>query len=175
MTGRADWDTYFMNIATEVAVRSTCERKHVGAVIVCDREIVSTGYNGSVRRLPHCDDVGHLMEDGHCVRTVHAELNAILSAARRGLPVAGARIYVTALPCWPCFQALANADIRRIMYGEAYRPNVRVIDAAKELGIKMLPFPPIADHTVCEDCGGDLGVEIGKLDYHKVGCPRFPI
>ena len=70
---RASWDEYFMAIAREVATRSTCDRKHVGAVIVRDKLILATGYNGSVRGLAHCDDEGHLLEDGHCVRTIHAE------------------------------------------------------------------------------------------------------
>ena len=74
-----------MNIARQVATRSTCPRKHVGAVIVRDRTILSTGYNGSIRGLPHCSDVGCLMEDGHCVATVHAEANAIIQAAKNGV------------------------------------------------------------------------------------------
>ena len=74
---RPSWDEYFMQIAQVVATRATCDRRHVGAVIVRDRTILSTGYNGSIRGLPHCDEVGHLMEDGHCVRTVHAEANAV--------------------------------------------------------------------------------------------------
>ena len=80
---RASWDEYFMNIAREVSTRSTCDRKFVGAVIVRDKSILATGYNGSIRGLPHCDEEGHLMEDGHCVRTVHAEANAIVQAARQ--------------------------------------------------------------------------------------------
>lgn len=79
---RADWHTYFMNIARQVATRSTCDRKQVGAVIVRDRTILSTGYNGSIRGLAHCDEAGHLMENGHCVRTVHAESNAVAQSAR---------------------------------------------------------------------------------------------
>ena len=80
---RVDWHTYFMNIARQVATRSTCPRKHVGAVIVRDRTILSTGYNGSIRGLPHCSDVGCVMEDGHCIATVHAEANAIIQAAQQ--------------------------------------------------------------------------------------------
>src|SRR5579885_1345821 len=91
---RVDWHRYFMNIASEVATRSTCDRKHVGAVIVRDKTILSTGYNGSVRGLPHCDDVGHMMEDGHCVATIHAEANAVIQAARNGVRLEGAEIYV---------------------------------------------------------------------------------
>ena len=70
--GRVSWDEYFMNIARTVATRATCDRKFVGAVLVRDRIILATGYNGSIRGLPHCDEDGHLMEDGHCIRTVHA-------------------------------------------------------------------------------------------------------
>ena len=95
---RASWDQYFMDIAVVVATRSTCPRKHVGAVIVRDKTILSTGYNGSVRGLPHCDEVGHMMVDGHCVRTIHAEVNAIIQAAKNGARIDGASIYVTASP-----------------------------------------------------------------------------
>src|SRR6187397_656487 len=101
---RASWDEYFMNIAREVATRSTCDRKFVGAVVVRDRSILATGYNGSIRGLPHCDEEGHLMEEGHCVRTVHAEANAIVQAARNGMRIEGGSIYVTASPCWGCFR-----------------------------------------------------------------------
>jgi dCMP deaminase len=93
---RASWDEYFMAIALQVATRSTCDRKHVGAVVVRDRMILTTGYNGSIRGAPHCEDAGHLMEDGHCVRTVHAEANAIVQAARNGVRIDGGHIYVTA-------------------------------------------------------------------------------
>jgi dCMP deaminase len=134
---RADWHTYFMNIARQVATRSTCDRKHVGAVIVRARTILSTGYNGSIRGLAHCDEVGHLMEDGHCVRTVHAEANAIAQAARNGVAIDGAEIYITASPCWGCFRLLANSGIQRIYYGEFYR-DVKIHDFAEEAGIELV-------------------------------------
>ena len=82
---RVSWDEYFMNIAAVVASRSTCPRKFVGAVIVRERTILSTGYNGSIRGMPHCSDVGHMMENDHCVATIHAESNAILQAAKNGV------------------------------------------------------------------------------------------
>jgi len=110
-----------MGIAREAATRSTCDRKHVGAVIVRDRSILATGYNGSVRGLPHCDDVGHLMEDHHCVRTVHAEANAIVQAARNGTRLEGAEIYVTCSPCWSCQKLILNAGIVSIVFAEDYR------------------------------------------------------
>ena len=82
-----------MEIAHQVATRATCDRKHVGCLIVRNRTILSTGYNGSIRGTPHCDEVGHLMENGHCVRTTHAEANAIIHAARNGVKIEGAEIY----------------------------------------------------------------------------------
>ena len=84
---RPTWDDYFMNIAKQAATRSTCERKHVGAVIVRDKTILSTGYNGSIRGMPHCDDAGHMMENDHCVATIHAEANAIIQAAKHGVNI----------------------------------------------------------------------------------------
>ena len=140
MSDRVDWHTYFMNIARQVATRSTCPRKHVGAVIVRDRTILSTGYNGSIRGLPHCSDVGCLMEDGHCVATVHAEANAIIQAARNGVMIEGATNYVTASPCWSCFKQLANAGVNRICYGEFYRDD-RIFEIAKQIGIELVHVP----------------------------------
>jgi dCMP deaminase len=133
---RASWDEYFMGIAEQAATRSTCSRKHVGAVIVRDRTVLSTGYNGSLRGLPHCEDVGCVMEDGHCVTTVHAEANAILQAAKNGVSVDGAEIYTTASPCWSCFKLIVNAGIRRIAYGEFYREE-RSRQTAKEIGVEL--------------------------------------
>lgn len=133
---RPGWSSYFMDIAKVAATRATCNRKHVGAVIVRDRMVIATGYNGSVRGLPHCDDEGHMMVDGHCVRTVHAEANAILQAARHGVRVGGASIYVTASPCWPCFIMLANAGIEHIYFGEFYRDE-RIFEVARKLGIAI--------------------------------------
>ncbi len=136
---RASWDEYFMNIAKEVGTRSTCDRKHVGAVIVRDKSILATGYNGSVRGLAHCDDEGHLMEDGHCVRTVHAEANAIVQAARNGMRIDEASIYVTASPCWGCFRLIANAGIMRVVFGEFYRDQ-KIFDVAQKVGIELVDF-----------------------------------
>lgn len=126
-----------MAIARQVATRSTCSRKHVGAVIVRDRMILATGYNGSIRGLDHCDDVGHLMEKGHCVRTVHAEANAIVQAARSGKGVEGAAIYVTASPCFGCFKLIANAGIRRIAFAEFYRDD-KIYEFSQKLGIELV-------------------------------------
>jgi dCMP deaminase len=134
---RASWDEYFMNIARAVATRSTCSRKHVGAVIVRDKVILSTGYNGSLRGLPHCDEVGHMLEDGHCVRTIHAEANAVIQAATHGVRIEGAGVYVTASPCWSCFKMIANAGLTRIVYGEFYRDE-RIFEVARQLSIALI-------------------------------------
>lgn len=140
MTQRASWEQYFMNIAKEVASRSTCDRKHVGSVIVRDKTILSTGYNGSIRGMPHCDDIGHMMEEGHCVATIHAETNAILQAAKNGVMINGAEVYITASPCWPCFKMLANAGIKKIYYGEFYRDD-RIFEIANKIGIELMHIP----------------------------------
>jgi dCMP deaminase len=137
MSGRVGWHTYFMNIARQAATRSTCDRKHVGAVIVRDKTILSTGYNGSIRGMPHCDDVGHLMEVGHCVATVHAEANAIIQAAKNGVRIEEAEIYTTASPCWDCFKLVVNAGIRTVYYGEFYRDE-RSIEVARRLGVDLI-------------------------------------
>ena len=137
---RVSWEQYFMNIAKETAARSTCDRKHVGAVIVRDKTILSTGYNGSIRGMPHCDDVGHLMENGHCVATIHAEANAVLQAAKNGVGINGSEVYITASPCWICFKVLANTGIKKIYYGEVYRDE-RIFDIAKRLEIELVHIP----------------------------------
>jgi len=126
-----------MDIATQVATRATCDRKHVGAVVVRDRTILSTGYNGSIRGMPHCDEVGHMMENGHCVATVHAEANAILQAAKNGVRIDGATLYTTASPCWPCFKLIANSGCVRIVYGEFYR-DPRIFEVAAQLKLELV-------------------------------------
>ena len=136
-TRRADWHSYFMSIARQVATRSTCDRKHVGAVIVRDKTILSTGYNGSIRGMPHCDDVGHDIDGGHCVATIHAEANALLQAAKNGVRIEGGELYTTASPCWSCFKLIANAGIRTIYYGEFYRDR-KSLAVARRLGIDLI-------------------------------------
>lgn len=126
-----------MRIAQEVATRATCDRKHVGCVLVRDRNILSTGYNGSIAGLGHCDDDGHLMENNSCQRTVHAEQNAIAMSAKHGTAINGATAYVTAFPCWNCFKLLMNSGIIEIYYLDAYRPNQNVLDAASALNIGL--------------------------------------
>lgn len=116
---RKDWDSYFMDIAMMVKERSTCPRLHVGAVIVNDKRIKGTGYNGSPSGVDHCEDVGCLMIHNHCKRAVHAEVNAIMESSpdeRRG-----ATIYVTAQPCIDCAKAIIGSGIKRVVYAKPYK------------------------------------------------------
>lgn len=130
MSDRPSWDQYFMTITRQVAERSTCLRAKVGAVLVRDRNILATGYNGSPAGMPHCLDVGCLVyesktPDGsieeNCFRTIHAEINAIAQAARNGTRIDGADIYVTHTPCIHCFKTLVNTGIKRMFYNRPYK------------------------------------------------------
>lgn len=121
-SARPSWDEYFMQLAQAAASRSTCTRKQVGCVLVVDRSVVATGYVGSMLGQPHCLDVGcEIGPDGGCIRTVHAELNAIAQAAKRGVAIEGAAAYITMSPCAACFKALVNAGVTDIVYQEPYR------------------------------------------------------
>ncbi|MFO8060602.1 MAG: cytidine/deoxycytidylate deaminase family protein [Bacillota bacterium] len=136
---RPSWDEYFLNIAQTVSTRSTCPRRTVGAVIVRDRQILSTGYNGAPRGLPHCTEVGCLMRDGHCVRASHAEMNAIAQAALHGVRVAGATLYCTDKPCLMCSKLLINAGIEKIVYMRDY-PDQVSDQMLTEAGIELVRF-----------------------------------
>ena len=137
---RPGWDDYFMDIAFTVAERSTCDRAHVGAVLVRDRRILTTGYNGAPAGLPHCDDVGHLMVDGHCVRTLHAEQNAIIQAALHGISIEGATAYVTHQPCLTCAKMLINAGVRRVVYAGNY-PDENSREFFRIAGVDLIHLP----------------------------------
>ena len=132
-----------MNIAREVSTRSICSRKYVGAVILRNKTILSTGYNWSIKGLPYCDEVGCEMVNGNFIRTTHAEANAIVQTAKNGVKVNRSEIYVTASPCYNCFKLIANAGIKIIYYDELYRDK-RIIERAKEVGIKLVS---VEDHA----------------------------
>lgn len=119
---RKSWDEYFMDLAFTVSTRGTCDRAYVGCILVNDENrIVSTGYNGSIKGNPHCDDAGHQMRDGHCISTIHAEMNALLYCAKEGISVKDCSAYVTHFPCLNCTKSLIQAGIKKIYYREAYR------------------------------------------------------
>ena len=140
--GRPSWNSYFLKIAAVVAERSTCCRKQVGAVLVRDRRILSTGYAGSIRGQPHCIDVGcNIDPNTHgCKATVHAEVNAILSAALHGISTDQSTLYCTLSPCADCFKMLVNAGVQWIFYTEQYRiaPDTEL---AKNCGVGLVWMP----------------------------------
>jgi dCMP deaminase len=127
-----------MKIAAAVSERSTCDRALVGCVLVLDKRILTSGFNGSPAGQEHCDEAGHLMVDGHCVRTIHAETNAIIQAALHGVSTRGSTCYVTHLPCINCTKALINAGITRIVYGEAYRMDENAMAFLKAADIEVV-------------------------------------
>lgn len=141
---RIPWDDYFMGIAREVSLRGTCGRKQVGAVLVRDRTILSTGYNGSPRGQPHCveEGVGCEMDNGHCVRTVHAEANAIAQAARNGVSSVGSTLYTTASPCYLCAKLIVNAGVVRVVYDREYRPDERCERLFESVGVECERMKP---------------------------------
>ena len=134
---RLTWDEYFMNLAITVSERGTCDRAYVGCVIVNeDNRIVTTGYNGSIKGNPHCDDIGHTMRDGHCIATIHAEMNALLYCAKEGISVKGCKAYVTHFPCLNCTKSLIQAGIKHIYYRNAYRVDEYALELLDRNNIK---------------------------------------
>lgn len=133
---RKDWDRYFMDIAFEVKERSTCPRLHVGAVVVKDKRIKGTGYNGSPAGLPHCDDAGCLMVNNHCIRTIHAEVNALMECTPDERK--GASIYITARPCAECSKLIINSGIKRVIYAKDYHVDYDFFKDVKGIEIVKL-------------------------------------
>jgi dCMP deaminase len=132
---------YFLAIAVAAASRSTCDRKSVGAVVVRDGHILSTGFNGAPAGLPHCDAAGHNLVDGHCSRAVHAEANALVIAARHGAAVAGADMYCTSSPCLNCAKLIINAGIKRVIFGETYG-EIKALEWLRDAGIAAVQYLP---------------------------------
>lgn len=112
---RPNWDEYFLKLAMLASERATCPRMHCGCVLVKDKNVIATGYNGSIPGDDHCDDVGCLVVDDHCVRTNHAEMNALMQAAKHGHAVSGATAYCTNMACTTCAKALIAAGIKRVV------------------------------------------------------------
>ena len=144
---RPSWDEYFMNIARAVASRSTCSRRSVGALVVRDKRILATGYNGAPAGLRHCDHEGGAdMRDGHCARSTHAEQNAIVQAARHGTTIDGATVYCTAQPCLTCAKLLVNAGVKRVVYEGDY-PDDLAVSILREAEIALDRFAGKGDAT----------------------------
>lgn len=136
MSKRPDWDAYFLKLAMLASERSTCPRMHCGCVLVKNKNVVTTGYNGSIPGDDHCEDVGCLVVDNHCVRTVHAEMNALVQAAKLGHSVDGTTAYVTNLPCTTCAKAIITAGIKRVVVFSEYHDTMAE-DFFKKAGVKI--------------------------------------
>lgn len=143
---RPSWDDYFLEIVRAVSTRGTCDRGHAACVFVKDKQISVTGYAGSPVGFPHCDEAGHdlrksLNDDGsvslHCVRTVHAEQNAICQAAKRGIAIDGATVYVNMTPCRTCAMLLINSGIKRVYAERKYHAGEESEEMFKKAGIKL--------------------------------------
>ena len=143
---RPSWDEYFMGIAQQVASRATCDRGKSGAVLTKDKRVIATGYVGAPSGLPHCDEVGHLMktiidEDEHrkqhCVRTTHAEQNAIVQAARHGVSIEGSTLYCKMEPCLDCAKMIINAGIKRVVAEKRYHAAKLTGEFFKQAGVEL--------------------------------------
>lgn len=139
---RPSWDEYFLKVAMLVSERATCPRMHCGCVIVKDKQILSTGYNGSIPGDDHCEDVGCMIVDNHCVRTIHAEMNALLQCALHGVSTQGATAYITNMPCTNCAKALIAAGIKEIVIFSDYHDTLaEEFFSRAKVNIKRLPMP----------------------------------
>lgn len=143
---RPSWDEYFLKIVAMVGSRGTCDRFRGGCVITRDKRIMATGYAGSPMGLAHCDEVGHEMHtvthnDGttsrHCIRTVHAEQNAICEAARMGIALEGGTLYCQMTPCYTCAKMIINAGIKRVVCAKDYHSGNRSKEIFREAGIEF--------------------------------------
>lgn len=134
---RISWDQYFMAQSHLLALRSTCTRLMVGATVVRDKRIIAGGYNGSIAGGDHCIDKGCYVIDNHCVRTIHAEMNALLQCAKFGVPSDGAEIYVTHFPCLQCCKALIQAGIKAVYYAVDYKNHPYALELFEQAHVKV--------------------------------------
>ncbi len=151
---RPDWDEYFMNITEKVAERATCDRGRSGCIIVKEKQILTTGYVGAPTGLPHCDEIGHqfhqvVQPDGqisqHCIRTSHAEQNAICQAAKFGIPLKGATLYCKMTPCYTCAKMIINVGIKRVVCQKDYHASRQSKEIFAQTGIKLEILNPAVE------------------------------
>lgn len=135
---RIGWNEYFTKLLNVIKERSTCERLKVGALIVKGNRVIATGYNGVVNKMEHCTDVGCMMDNRHCIRTVHAEMNAITQCAKLGVATEGATMYVTHFPCIYCTKHIIQAGIKEIRYMHDYKNDERAIKLLKDSGVFII-------------------------------------
>ncbi|MGL4521199.1 MAG: ComE operon protein 2 [Bacilli bacterium] len=138
---RLSWEQYFLAQAHLLALRSTCTRLRVGATIVRDNRVIAGGYNGSIKGAEHCIDDDCLIVDNHCIRTIHAEVNALLQCASQGISTQHAVLYVTHFPCLNCTKSIIQSGISEVLYATNYRNNEYAVAMFKEAGVKVTHVP----------------------------------
>ncbi len=173
---RPHWDEYFLKLAMLASERSTCPRMHCGCVLVRDRFVLSTGYNGSLPGTAHCTTHGCLLENGHCVRTNHAEINAICQATRHGITITGATSYVTNMPCTACAKALIAAGIVRVVVFSDYHDTMAErFFAESHVELCRLPMPErvirydLADYVSAVELSGAHGIQPCSRSHDEDG------
>lgn len=157
---RPSWDDYFIEMARLAAARGTCPRRRVGSVLVRDNRLIATGYNGAVRGAPHCDDEGCLMVDGHCVRAVHSELNALLQCAAHGLSSMGSTLYCTDFPCVHCAKAVVQAGVRVVVFLADY-PDPHSAEILRAGGVELFCARRGADRYYLSRHGEETATDHG--------------
>jgi dCMP deaminase len=152
---RPSWDEYFIGLVREVAKRATCDRGKSGCIVVRDKRIICTGYVGSPPGMPHCDEAGHLMKQmiddtgkasNHCVRTIHAEQNAICQAARHGTPLDGSTLYCTMEPCRTCAMLIISSGVVRVVAERMYHAAQESRELFAAAGVELV----VLDQSVQE-------------------------
>lgn len=138
---RITWNQFFMAQSHLLALRSTCTRLAVGATIVREKRIIAGGYNGSISGDDHCIESGCYVVDNHCIRTIHAETNALLQCAKYGTPANGADLYVTHFPCLPCSKTIIQAGIKNVYYAENYKNNPYALELFEKAGVNVVHIP----------------------------------
>lgn len=136
-TERIQWPEYFMTQALLIATRSTCPRLAVGCVLTQNNRVIATGYNGSIQGLPHCIDQGCEEDKGHCIRTIHAEVNAVAQCAKMVTEADGATAYITHYPCLQCAKVLIQAGVRQIFYAKDYKNSPHVENLSIQTGVSI--------------------------------------
>lgn len=134
---RITWNQYYMAQCHLLALRSTCTRLMVGTTIVRDKRIIAGGYNGSITGGEHCIDDGCYVENNHCIRTIHAEINALLQCAKFGVPTTGAEIYVTHFPCLNCTKSIIQSGIKKVYYDKDYKNHPYALQLFKDANVDV--------------------------------------
>lgn len=165
-TKRLSWDHYFMAQSHLLANRSTCTRLAVGATIVRDKRIIAGGYNGSIAGGVHCIDEGCYVVDGHCIRTIHAEMNALLQCAKFGVPTQNAEIYVTHFPCLQCCKAIIQAGIKKVFYAMDYKNHPYAIELFESAEVETIhvPYENVMDEVISEEQTQFIATLLNRLN-----------